>query len=151
MTSDDRATEFMPVTAAVIRVAGRILVASRPPGKHLAGHWEFPGGKPHADESFAGALRRELREELGGEIIVLDLLWRERHRYPTHAVDLHFFRCLLQSPQDALAPREGQQLAWVDPAGLAALPLVPADLPFANWLRLAAGFLPIRPYRNRPA
>jgi 8-oxo-dGTP diphosphatase len=128
------ATEFMPVTAAVIRRAGSILLASRPPGKHLAGRWEFPGGKPHPGESQAAALRRELREELGLDILVLDLLWRECHRYPDKAVDLRFYRCLLCVSDAVPTPREGQQVAWVEPARLTAVEWVPADLPFARWL-----------------
>ena len=130
---------FMPVTAAVIRCGGNILLASRPPGKHLAGKWEFPGGKPHPGEPFAAALRRELREELGLDILVLDLLWRECHRYPDKAVDLRFYRCLLRSPDAVPTPHEGQQVAWVDPAHLGTVDWVPADLPFARWLAIRRG------------
>src|SRR3982751_518661 len=54
------------VVAGVIRDAtGRVLVAQRPEGKHLAGFWEFPGGKSDPGESPLDALRRELFEELG--------------------------------------------------------------------------------------
>jgi len=129
----------MSVAAAVIRHGGRVLLTSRPPGKHLAGHWEFPGGKAGPGETMSAALRRELREELGAEIVVLDLLWQTRHRYPSHEVELQFFRCLLRSSPEAMMPREGQQLVWATPAQMKSLPLVPADQPFAVWLTTALG------------
>ena len=124
----------IPVTAAVIRRAGKVLVASRPEGSHLAGHWEFPGGRPHASESLPTALRRELREELDLDVLVFDLLWRETHRYSDKTVELHFFRCMPLTPDAEPMPREGQQVAWVEPRELITMQLAPADFPFARWL-----------------
>ena len=53
------------VAVALVDADGRVLLAERPAGKHLAGLWEFPGGKVHAGETPEAALIRELAEELG--------------------------------------------------------------------------------------
>jgi len=51
--------------AALLDSDGRVLIAQRPPGKAMAGLWEFPGGKIETGESPEDALVRELAEELG--------------------------------------------------------------------------------------
>ena len=114
------------VVAAVVRRGGRYLVTRRAPGKHLAGLWEFPGGKRHPGESLADALRREMAEELGvearaGERLEAVIPWA----YPERRVVLHFFECTIGRP--AVTPREGQPARWVTRAELARLPFPPAD------------------------
>ena len=74
------------VAAAVIDAAGRVLIAQRPEGKHLAGGWEFPGGKLEPGEERAAGLARELREELGITIETPRPLIRVRHAYPAREV-----------------------------------------------------------------
>lgn len=79
------------VVAGVVVEAGRVLLSQRKSGTHLAGAWEFPGGKVEPDEDPRAALARELREELGVEVTVGDPVEITFHRYPTKGVLLLFF------------------------------------------------------------
>ncbi len=74
------------VAGALLDEKGRVLIAQRPPGKHLAGGWEFPGGKLEPGEDRRAGLARELREELGIAIATPRPLIRVRHSYPTTAM-----------------------------------------------------------------
>ena len=112
------------VVAAVIEDHHRFLVTRRPPGVHLAGMWEFPGGKIDPGETHDAALRRELREELGVEIDVGERLHRTLHAYPEKTVELHFYRCRLMG---APRPLLGQDMRWVPRAELRSLGFPPAD------------------------
>lgn len=112
------------VVAAVIEQDGRFLVTQRRPGTHLAGCWEFPGGKRAPGESLHDALHREMREELDVAIDIDDTLDISDHAYPDRIVRVHFYRCRLQGePQ----PRLGQSMRWVERAELASLEFPPAD------------------------
>jgi len=112
------------VTAAVIEQGDRILVTRRPPGVHLAGHWEFPGGKCDGDETLDACLTRELREELAVDVLVGGELFTTTHDYPDRRVELHFLRCeLLGEP----TPQLGQQMRWVSREELPTLAFPPAD------------------------
>jgi mutator protein MutT/uracil-DNA glycosylase family 4 len=113
------------VVAAVVRRGGRYLVTRRAPGKHLAGLWEFPGGKRHPGESLEDALRRELAEELGVDARAGERLAVVPWAYPERRVVLHFFDCTIG--RQPVTPREGQPARWVTRAELARLPLPPAD------------------------
>ena len=116
------------VVAAVIRRGGRILVTRRPPGGPLGGLWEFPGGKVEPGEGEAEALARELREELGCEARVGELLFRHDHDYPHLHVDLAFYRCTIAD--DAVPRCLGvAEIDWVEPAGLEGREFCPADVP----------------------
>ena len=115
---------FVDVVAAVIEQDGCYLLTLRAEGTHLAGHWEFPGGKIAPDESHADALMREIREELAAAVRVQDLILTTTFEYPTRVVRLHFYRCvLLEAPRAVL----GQQMRWVARAELRTLRLPPAD------------------------
>lgn len=112
------------VTAAVVERNGTYLVARRPDGVHLAGLWEFPGGKCETDESFEACLTREIREELGCSIEVGPEMFSTRHVYADRVVELHFFACTLRGVP---RPTLGQELRWVPRAELRALDFPPAD------------------------
>jgi mutator protein MutT len=113
------------VAAAVVERDGRFLVTRRPPGVHLEGFWEFPGGKCDAGETLPVCLMREMREELGVDTRVGDELLNTTHDYPDRRVQLHFLRCeVLGEP----VPMAGQQMVWVTRAQLTTLSFPPADL-----------------------
>ena len=116
---------IIDVVAAVIRRTGKILITQRLDNVHLAGMWEFPGGKVEADESFEGALLREIREELGIEIRVLDEFFTVEHEYPTKSVRLHFFNCTITEGEPE--PLAVADLRWVLPAELDKFEFPPAD------------------------
>ncbi len=85
--------KFIEVSAGLVFRDGRLLITQRPAGGHLAGLWEFPGGKREPGESFEDCLRRELREELAIEVDVHELVESIDHDYPEKSVHLRFFRC----------------------------------------------------------
>lgn len=112
------------VVAAVIERGGSFLLTLRPDGTHLAGHWEFPGGKVHESETHAEALRREIFEELDAVARVGDLVHSVTHAYPDNTVQLFFYKCDLDG--DA-KPMMGQEMRWVAKDQLSALPFPEAD------------------------
>ena len=113
------------VVAAVVERADRILVTQRLPGTHLAGHWEFPGGKMEDGEDHRRCLEREMREELDVEVEVGRELHTTSFDYPTRTVELHFHRCaIIGEPKPIL----GQRVRWVSWAELRTLRFPPADL-----------------------
>ena len=116
--------ETITVVAAVIEEDGRLLVTRRPQGVHLAGLWEFPGGKAGRDEDHVSALKREIREELDADVDVHELVHATTHEYPDRAVQLFFYRCNMTG---APRPVLDQQMRWVAPEELETLEFPPAD------------------------
>jgi len=116
------------VAAALYDAAGRVLIAQRPAGKPQAGRWEFPGGKVAAGEPEAGALDRELREELGIRVDACAPLMRLVHDYPERRVHLSLW--IVQRYRGVPGSLEGQALKWVAPAELAGQDILEADRPF---------------------
>jgi len=115
---------MIAVVAAVIEENGRFLVTLRPDGAHLAGLWEFPGGKAEPSEAHAAALGREIREELDADVEVHDLILSTTHEYPERTVSLFFYRCtLVGRPRPLL----GQQMRWIPCGELETLEFPPAD------------------------
>ena len=112
------------VVAAVVDDGGKYLVTRRQKGVHLAGMWEFPGGKVGEGETHAHALRREMVEELNVDVEVENLVLSTSHSYPDRTVALHFYKCrLLGQP----VPQLGQQMRWVARPELRTLEFPPAD------------------------
>ena len=112
------------VVAAVIERDDAFLLTLRLDGTHLAGHWEFPGGKVHHSETHVEALRREIFEELDAVASVGEIVHTVTHAYPEKTVELFFYRCdLIGEPK----PMLGQQMRWVPRQELASLPFPEAD------------------------
>lgn len=120
------------VAVALIEHRGRYLVSRRPRSGHLAGYWEFPGGKRHPGESWTACLRREVREELGIEVRPVRRLEPVRFAYPGKTVYLQPFDCAVLRGR----PRPLQVLAvrWVTPAQVRRLRMPPADRPLLERL-----------------
>ena len=114
----------MIVVAAVIEENDRFLLTRRQPGVHLAGLWEFPGGKIDPAETHAAALNREIKEELDAGVAVGDLVFHTTHAYPDRTVALYFYRCTLAGTP---RPLLGQEMRWVPRDELASLGFPPAD------------------------
>jgi 8-oxo-dGTP diphosphatase len=119
---------------ALVDADGRVLIAQRPPGKTMAGLWEFPGGKVEAGERLEDSLIRELKEELG--IVVREAclapLTFASHAYPDFHLLMPLFVC--RRWEGTVTPREGQSLAWVRPNRLRDYPMPPADEPLVSHL-----------------
>jgi 8-oxo-dGTP diphosphatase len=122
------------VVAAVIERDGRVLVAQRPPHKHLALKWEFPGGKVEPGEEPAAALVREIQEELGCDIAVGRALPRCIHTYATMTIELIPFFCRLTPGSAEPHPHEHVAVRWVTTAELKTLDLAAADWPVVEAL-----------------
>ena len=120
------------VLAAVVEEDGAFLLTRRLEGTHLAGTWEFPGGKCEPDETHAACLRRELMEELGVDADVGDEIFAITHAYPERTVDLHFRQSTLKG---APVPQIGQQMQWVRREDLGALEFPEADRELIEMLR----------------
>lgn len=121
------------VAAGLLLHEGRYLIARRKPGVHLAGFWEFPGGKREVGESIVDCLHRELFEELRIRIgwpIPYRVI---PHEYPEKIVELHFFRCVLE--QGPPVPVDGQEIRWVYPKELAQYQFPQADQTIIDLLR----------------
>ncbi|HEY6546013.1 MAG TPA: Nudix family hydrolase [Dokdonella sp.] len=136
----DDLRRLVHVVAGVLRDArGRVLLAQRPPGKHLAGTWEFPGGKVDEGEAGVDALARELREELGIVVESARPLISVPHAYPGGAIVLEAWE--LGAWSGAPLPLEGQRLAWVETDALDRIEMPPADRPVVVALRLPDDYL----------
>ncbi len=122
------------VAAVIFNERGEFLLAQRPAGKAYAGYWEFPGGKVEPDESAAGALKRELHEELGIDALTAYPWLTRDFDYSHAAVRLRFFRVLKWSGEPH--GRELQQFAWQSVSNVTVAPLLPANGPILRALEL---------------
>jgi 8-oxo-dGTP diphosphatase len=123
------------VACALVDADGRVLLAKRPPGRPLAGLWEFPGGKVEPGETPEAALIRELEEELGIRIAgkCLAPFTFASHSYDAFHLLMPLYLCRRWDGE--VKAQQGQELAWVRPARLAAYAMPPADEPLKAMLR----------------
>ena len=124
--------KIIEVAAGLVFRDGKLLITQRPAGGHLAGFWEFPGGKREPDESFEQALHRELMEELGIEVEARELFESVVHSYPERTVRIEFFRCVWKrhEPQALGCPA----FRWVARHELTGHPFPAADARLLNKL-----------------
>ena len=126
---------LLVAACALIDPDGRVLIAQRPPGKAMAGLWEFPGGKVEKGERPEDTIIRELREELG--IVVRETCLAPfvfaSHSYEAFHLLMPLFLC--RRWEGTLAPQEAQAVKWVRPRDLPAYPMPAADLPLIPLLR----------------
>ncbi|HEX2379577.1 MAG TPA: (deoxy)nucleoside triphosphate pyrophosphohydrolase [Methyloceanibacter sp.] len=133
--NDTRARPIVLVAAcALLNEEGKVLIAKRPPGRPLAGLWEFPGGKVDLGEDPETALIRELLEELGIEIARADLLplTFASHAYPEFHLLMPLYLC--KRWQGSIAAQEDQELLWVRPDELGLYDMPLADEPLKTSL-----------------
>lgn len=126
---------LLVVAAALIDADNRVLIAQRPPGKSMAGCWEFPGGKLAPGETPEAALVRELREELSIEVCdtCLAPFTFASHAYEDFHLLMPLYLC--RRWEGDIVAREGQAIKWVRALRLADYPMPPADLPLLPMLR----------------
>ena len=125
---------LLVAAVALVDADGRVLMAQRPPGKQLAGLWEFPGGKVEPGERPEETLIRELAEEIGITVQepCLAPLTFASHAYPDFHLLMPLYVC---RRWDGIArPLEGQALKWARPGALRDLPMPPADAPLIPFL-----------------
>jgi 8-oxo-dGTP diphosphatase len=120
---------ILVAAVALLNEEGKVLLAKRPPGRPLAGLWEFPGGKVDPGEDPETALIRELMEELGIEIARADLvpLTFASHAYPEFHLLMPLYLC--KRWEGDIAAQENQELLWVKPDELRLYDMPPADEP----------------------
>ncbi|HVF93930.1 MAG TPA: (deoxy)nucleoside triphosphate pyrophosphohydrolase [Sphingomonas sp.] len=135
MANDGAAAGLLLVVAAALTdPEGRVLLQQRPPGKHLAGLWEFPGGKIEPGETPEAALVRELREELGIAVnaaALTPVTFASAAAGSRHLIlMLYRVETWAGTPQ----PLDATALRWDHPAAMHALPMPPADVPLVEAL-----------------
>ena len=124
----------VPVVCAIIVRGERIMLAQRPPDKKLGGLWEFPGGKVEVGESSEDALHRELQEELGCSVRIMQTLAPFVHEYDWGRIELIPFVCEIAEGSPEPHAHEHTALVWVERGELGEYEFAPADVPLVEGL-----------------
>jgi len=113
------------VTAGLLQQDGMVLITKRPAGSHLAGYWEFPGGKQEVGETLEECLEREMKEELGVDVRAGECLLNVDHEYENRIISLYLFQCIHLSGE--LNPLACEEIRWVHPEDLRQFRFPPPD------------------------
>lgn len=122
------------IAVAIVYYQGKILIDLRPAHVSLGGLWEFPGGKVRAEETLEQCVQREVLEEVGLEVKVIEPLVFVRHDYPDFSIDLTAFVCEASSDQARAIACEA--VRWVRPEELVDYPFPPANAAILEALRI---------------
>ncbi len=120
------------VSAGLIWMNGKVLIAKCPKGTHNEGLWEFPGGKQENAESIEDCLKREIEEELDVKVKVDQALITVDHEYKTKVICLHAFNCTLLTGEPKSL--QGQQIRWVYQVDLPKYIFAPPDMKVIEFL-----------------
>jgi mutator protein MutT len=126
-------SSIIQVTAAIFEKNGRILAARRKSGSHLAGYWEFPGGKIEPNETEEECLARELWEEFGIRCIIGDFFAESIYDYQSKVIRLLSYR--VQHLSGTFQCRDHDQIVWLPVHQLHSLNWAPADIPLVKKLQ----------------
>jgi len=122
--------EVIKVVCGIIYHQESIFIARRKEGKSMAGKWEFPGGKIHDGESQKEALKRELFEELGMEVIVGEKIGSNMHQYENFHIELIAYKCEFAKATYSMTDHD--EYKWVEPKSLSEFEFTDADIPLIN-------------------
>ncbi len=126
---------MVEVTGAIIIRNRRVLAARRSPNKHMAGYWEFPGGKLESGETPEESLARELLEEMGISVLVGDHFFTNQHDYGDTQIILMAYLCDWIGGE--LILNDHDSIKWCTSSGLKHLKWAPADIPIMQALAAA--------------
>lgn len=130
---------MIPVAAAIIyNSEGKVLIARRREGKSQAGLWEFPGGKIEEGEDACACLRRELREEMGIDIMPYAYFGDNEHRYGKSLI-IRLIAWKAEYRGGEIVLTDHDDCRWEHPGELDRFLFAPADLPFVRKLGLEPG------------
>jgi 8-oxo-dGTP diphosphatase len=120
------------VVAAVMQKDGKYMIARRRPGKHLAGYWEFPGGKIEEGETPEESLQREMQEEFGVHAEIGDYLGDSVHDYGSKIVRLMAYKATVE--EDIHQSTDHDLIEWVECSRMSSYQLAPADIPLLQYI-----------------
>ena len=118
---------MIEVTAAILEEGSKIMIARRARGKHLAGFWEFPGGKIEQDETPEICLTRELKEEFEIDVTIEKYIGESIFNYPNKTIKLKAFTCQIRNGRMKL--NDHDKVEWINLEEITNYKLAPADLP----------------------
>ena len=127
------------MTAGLLRQNGMVLITKRPAGSHLAGYWEFPGGKQEVGETLEECLEREMKEELGVDVRAGKRLLSVDHEYENRIISLYLFQCTHLNGE--FKPLACEEIRWVQPEDLTQYRFPPPDEKIIELLTVGSGIM----------
>ena len=122
------------VVAGIIKHNGHYLITKRFENSHLGGMWEFPGGKIMKGESEKTALKRELKEEVGINCSIGELVYKTNYHYPDLSINIKFYQCKLLSGEPK--PLECAAVKWIQSSKFSQYEFPPSDIKLIEMLSI---------------